>query len=119
MDLDFRTLHRFKVSALMIISLIPEWANAYQVPEDAIKGQIYTAHAWCNSNPKKAPKKQITRFLWSWMGAAKRYGNLKTPEAVQRKVLEPLPEPDMTFEQMQEITRQNMPQLRGGLKRVA
>jgi hypothetical protein len=105
MRIDFEKLPRFKTQSMQILSLVPQWAHAYQVPEDAIVAQIYTAHAWADSNPKKAPKKMMTRFLWSWMGQAKRYGNLRVKEVVQPRA--PEPEPEMTFEEMQEIRRQN------------
>jgi hypothetical protein len=112
LEIDFAKLPRFKHHAMTILSLVPEWAHAHQVPEDAIRSQIYTAHAWCNSNAKKAPKKNVVRFLWSWMASAKRYGNLKTPQA-PASPRPPDPEGDMTVEEMRAIRRQNMPQYRG------
>lgn len=106
MDLNFEKLPRFKSDSMKVWSLIPQWAHAHQVDEQAIISQIYTAHAWCDSNPKKAPKKQVTRFLWSWMGAAKRYGNLKTPQ--HTLVRPPEKESEMTYEEMVAIRQENM-----------
>lgn len=108
MGLDFEKLPRFKDQAMMVFQLIPQWAHAHQVSEEAVVSQIYTAHAWCDSNPKKAPKKYPVRFLWSWMAAAKRYGNLKTPEKQTLKVQEALPDEDMTVEEMIAIRQANM-----------
>lgn len=110
MDLDFTKLPRFKNDAMKVWALIPQWAHAYQVPNEAIIQQLYIAHAWCDSNPKKAPKKQIARFLWSWMGQAKRYNNLVVKKREGPKPAQPEPKEDMTFEEMQEIRRRNMPQ---------
>ncbi len=113
MDLDFTKMPRFSKDSMKIWQLIPQWAHAYQVEEQAIINQLYTAHAWCDSNPKKAPKRLITRFLWSWMAQAKRYNNLKSQI---KAVLDPPPEDpkeDMTIEEMREIRRKNMPQYRG------
>lgn len=106
MDLNFERLPRFKLHSVQVVALIPQWADAHQVPYQAIVDQIYTAHAWCDSNPKKAPKKSVTRFLWSWMGQAKRYGNLKTKEVTAPRLKEV--EGDMTFEEMIEIRKRNM-----------
>lgn len=112
MDLDFEKLPRFIAHSMKIWQLIPEWARAHEVPEQAIISQLYIAHAWCNSNPKKAPKKNSVRFLHSWMIQAKRYNNLKV---AQGPVAPRAPdvEGDMTIEEMQEIRRRNMPQYRG------
>jgi hypothetical protein len=109
LELNFEKLPRFKNHAMRIWSLVPQWAHAHQVPEEAIVSQIYIAHAWADSNPKKAPKKNMTRYLDSWMKQAKRYGNLKVAPAkpVPRA---PDPEGDMTVEEMREIRRQNFPQ---------
>lgn len=108
MDLEFDKLPRFQKDSMKIFGLIPQWAHAHQVPEPAIISQLYIAHAWCDSNPKKAPKKQVTRFLWSWMAQAKRYNNLKTPQKAIPKAPEVLPEADMTIEEMKAIRMQNM-----------
>ena len=93
-----------------IMALTETWARAYQVPREAIVRQIPLAYAWCLSNTKKAPKKQITRFLYTWMKNAQRWGNLRVPAPVQRR--EPDPEGDMTVEEMREIRRRNMPAYR-------
>ena len=117
MELDFERLPKFKHQALQIISLIMEWSAAHHVSRDAVIDQIYTAHAWVCSNPKKAPKKLITRFLYSWMNQAKRYGNLKIKEKPIQRPAEAVSDDSMTFEEMQEIRRRNMPQYRGDPQR--
>lgn len=74
--LDFSVLPRFKVQAYSIIQMIPVWAQALQVDEQAIIRQIAWAHGWCESNKAKAPKKNMVRFLFNWMVRAKKLGNL-------------------------------------------
>ena len=96
--------------SVKIMALIQEWADAHQVSRDAIINQIYIAHVWADSNPKKAPRKYMTRYLDSWIKQAKRYGNLKSPEKPQNRPPEPESESDMTFEEMVAIRRRNMPQ---------
>ena len=118
MDLDFTKMPRFAKDSMKIWQLIPEWAYAYQVDAQAIISQLYTAHAWIESNPRKAPKRLMTRFLHSWMAQAKRYGNLKV-QSEPWKPTQPEPEPEMSFEELQRIRRENMPNYRGGLKNVA
>ncbi len=108
MDLNFEKLPRFKNDSMKVWSLVPQWAHAHEVSEQAIIAQIYTAHAWCDSNPKRAPKKQVTRFLWSWMGQAKQYGNLKTKPAETPKPKDYEENRDMTYEEMVAIRQQNM-----------
>jgi hypothetical protein len=108
MDLNFDKLPRFKIDAMKVWSLVPQWAHAHQVSEEAIIYQLYTAHAWCDSNPKRAPKKQVARFLWSWMGQAKRYGNLKVKPVESLKPKEYEENRDMTYEEMVAIRQQNM-----------
>ena len=78
--LDLETLPRFKKFSFEIINLIPEWAKAYEVETVAIMRQIPIAHAWCNANPKKAPKRDPVRFLHNWMRLAKKMGNLVTAQ---------------------------------------
>lgn len=91
---------------MKVLVLIPQWAHAHQATEDAIREQIYTAHAWCDSNPKKAPKVNVTRFLWSWMGQARRYNTLMKKPVIKLRVEEV--ESDMTIEEMQAIRRKNL-----------
>jgi hypothetical protein len=105
-ELNFEKLPRFKNESVRIWSLIPQWAHAYQVSNEVIISQLYTAHAWIDSNPKRAPKKLVTRFLWSWMGQAKKYGNLRTPDKIKPRVAEP--EPEMSYEEMVAIRKANM-----------
>lgn len=106
MTLDFDKLPRFKHEAIKILSLVSQWAFALKVPEDAVVQQVYTAHAWANSNPKKAPKKNVTRFLDSWMKSAQRWGNLRvsTPSIPRA----PEKEPEMSYDEMVAIRKANM-----------
>jgi len=108
MELNFEKLPRFKMHAMQIATLVPQWAEAHQVPHEAIVNQIYIAHAWADSNPKKAPKKNMARYLFNWMLQAKRYGNLKVPQKAQPRAPEVLPEPDMSIQEMIAIRQQNM-----------
>lgn len=105
MELNFERLPRFRSHAMQILSLVPQWAEAHGVPRDAIVNQIYIAHVWADSNPKKAPKKNMSRYLDSWMKSAKRYGNLRAPEVKVEKAPEPPPSYDMSVEEMIEIRR--------------
>ena len=107
MELDYLKLPRFKADAFKISNLIPQWAEAYEVSTAAIVRQIPIAHAWADSNPKKAPKTNVTRFLHTWMRNAKKYGNLVSAP-VDRAYHDNPPEADMTIEEMQEIRRRNM-----------
>src|SRR5689334_16254425 len=112
MEINFEKLPRFRSHAMQILSLVGQWAEAHQVPRDAIVNQIYIAHAWADSNPKKAPKKNMTRYLFNWMAQAKRYGNLRVPEKKVPRVVQPEPEGDMTIEEMRAIREKNMPHYR-------
>ena len=108
MEIFFEKLPRFKSHAMQIIHLIPQWSFANEVSPEAITRQLYIAHAWCDSNPKRAPKKDPARFLWSWMRQAKKYGNLTaTPRDTTYR--EAPTQEDMTVEEMIAIRRQNMP----------
>lgn len=106
MDIDFRILPRFREHAYRITQLVAEWAIGYEVHQDAIIRQLGVAHAWISSNPRKAPKKDVVRFLFNWMRKAKEHGNLRVPVASRKR--EPEPEPEMTYEEMVEIRRRNM-----------
>lgn len=108
MEIDYTKLPRFKMNAFEISNLIPQWAEAYEVPVAAIIRQIPIAHAWADSNPKKAPKKNMTRFLHTWMRNAKKYGNLIAAPLDRRYHDAPL-EADMTMAELKEIQRRNMP----------
>lgn len=106
MSLDFSLLPRFRNGQARIFSLLREWAVAYKVPEAAIEDQIRTAHAWCNANPRKAPKKDAVRFLFNWMGKANKYGNLGSSR--HENYHEPETKEDMTFEELIEIRKKNL-----------
>lgn len=75
--LDFQKMPRFSNQSLRIMDMIPQWSDLYNVARKTIESQIVTAHVWCNANPEKAPKKQIIRFLNTWMARAKEWGTLK------------------------------------------
>lgn len=109
----FKNLPRFKICAFQIISLIPEWARAYGVAEEAITRQLAYAHGWITTNPRRAPK-NIPRFLFNWMRKAKEYGNLKVPEPA--KLREPESVPDMSYEEMVLIRKCNMTPLKQVVK---
>lgn len=109
-ELDFRRMPKWMPEALDIMAMIETWARAYEVPREAIIRQIPIAYAWAQSNKNKAPKKLVLRYLNNFMRKAKEFGNL----TVQARTLPPPPrvesEPDMSFEEMQEIRRGNMGQ---------
>ncbi len=105
-ELDFRAMPKWMPEAIEIMALVETWAKAYGVPREAIVRQIPIAYAWAQSNKKKAPKRNILRFLFNWMQQAKRWGNLKVPEKPQ--VRAPDPAPDMTVEEMIAIRKANM-----------
>jgi len=108
--LDFEKLPRFKNEASRIVALIPEWANAYEVPSQVIIRQLGFAHGWIGSNPKRAPKHDVVRFLNNWMRKAHEFGNLTVDKPQKAAALPQEPEPDMTFEEMVAIRRRNFPQ---------
>lgn len=74
--INFEQMPRFKAHHFEIMSKVSEWAHAYGVPVEAVERQIPVSHAWCNANPKKAPKSDPVRFLFNWMRIAKSMGNL-------------------------------------------
>lgn len=104
-DIDFYTMPLWMPDALDIMALINTWAKAYEVPREAIIRQIGLAYAWAQSNKKKAPKKQITRFLNSWMRLAKKHGNLVTEH---KNYQETETQEDLTFEEMVAIRKKNL-----------
>lgn len=75
--MDFKPLPRFEKYQLKIMELIPKWEMLYQCPRSVIENQIVTSHVWCDANGDRSPKKQITRFLNSWMSIADRMGHLR------------------------------------------
>jgi len=102
---------RFFNDRFGITAMVSEWSRAYEVPPAAIERQIPIAHAWCNSNPMKAPKRNPMRFLHNWMRLAKKYGNL-TVEARKDPWKDKPVHGDMSVEEMQEIRRRNFGELR-------
>jgi hypothetical protein len=103
--MNLENLPRFRDHSIKINELIPIWAQSYQVSEAAIERQILFAHGWIMSNPRRAPKRDIVRFLYNWMSKAKKMGNL-----VQEKKIIPTMEkdPDMSYEEMVAIRKQNI-----------
>lgn len=75
-ELNFRQMPQWMPEALEIQMLVDVWAQAYEVPREAVIRQIPIAYAWAMSNKKKAPKKRVTRFLHTFMKKAKEFGNL-------------------------------------------
>lgn len=106
-DPDFRQMPLWMPEALDIMALVGTWAQAYEVPRDAIVRQIPIAYAWARANKKQAPKKQITRFLHTWMRNAKKWGNLVVAQP-DRRYKDSIPDEDMTFEEMIAIRQKNM-----------
>ncbi len=98
---------KFKNSRFEILTLIPEWAHAYQVPEEAIADQLAWAHGWIASNPRKAPKRNVVRFIFNWLRKAKEYGNLRVRGRVATRPAEA--EGDMTVDEMIAIRKRNFP----------
>lgn len=75
--MNFDKLPRFKMEALAIVCKIPEWADdVFKVNAEEIERQIHLAHGWADANPKKAPKKNIIRYLYNWLLIAQRKGSL-------------------------------------------
>lgn len=93
--------------------LLMAWRQS--CPDVNIRSQLGWAHAWCVANPKKAPKKDIPRFLNNWMQSEqKKAGSpIRMPErslsALERqKQFEASHVDDMSPEEMAEIRRKNM-----------
>ncbi len=107
--IDFDQLPHFKKFQIQILDMIPQWEQTYQVDADAVEKQIREAHAWILTNPKKAPRERILRFLNSWMSSARRYHNLGRKEYLPPPP-PPMPEGDMTIEEMVAIRKKNMGQ---------
>lgn len=79
---------------MQIVLLIDEWARAYDVPRSEIIRQLPWAHGWCVTNPKKAPKKNVVRFLFNWLRKANQMGNLKKariPEKLTHELVDDAP----------------------------
>lgn len=75
--LDFDRLPHLKPYSFKIFKCLAVWAQAYGVSERAIIRQLPIAEAWLASNEERCPKKNMTRFLNTWMKRAKEFGNLK------------------------------------------
>lgn len=112
--IDFDKLPRFRGGQFTILCLISEWAAAYEVEPAAIERQIPIAHVWCNSNPKRAPRRDPVRFLHNWMRIAKERGNLVAQE-IDRRYRETIPDADMSFDEMVEIRKKNMESMKGSV----
>lgn len=104
--IDLNLFPRFKDWSFKIAEQITVWSKAFQVEPGEIERQIAIAHAWCENNKAKAPKKDIMRFLNNWMQIADRKHSLRrgTPKVEPR---EPDPEPDMSVEELIAIRKAN------------
>jgi hypothetical protein len=105
--LDFNRMPRFKANAFEIFKMIPLWAGAFEVSQESILRQIPIAHAWADSNPSRAPRKNIIRFLFNWLTKAQKYGNLSAVRS-SYKEHKPREEEIMTgedFAKMRQILR--------------
>lgn len=87
--MNFVSLPRFEKHQIKILELIPKWEMLYQCPRSTIENQIITSHVWCDANAERAPKKQVTRFLNSWMSIANRMGHLKDPNVQTHGAISP------------------------------
>ena len=105
--MDFNRLPRFKAFQFQIVCQISTWAEVFEAEPKEIERQIGIAHAWADNNPKKAPRKNVMRFLNNWMQIADRKGSMRksaSPPAPKP----PESEPNMTFEEMVSIRQKNM-----------
>ena len=75
--LDFSKWPRFQKDQYAIFDMVDEWATVYLTTREAIVRQLPFAHAWLSSNPQRIPRKNMVRFLNTWMRKADEYGNLK------------------------------------------
>jgi hypothetical protein len=64
------------------------WAAAY--PGVDIDHEAAKAFAWCQNNPRKAPKKDYGRFLNSWLGRADPEDSEKQAASAKAKTVEEL-----------------------------
>ena len=108
--MNFDCMPRFKAFQFEIVTRVPDWARVYQVPSDAIERQIGIAHEWARNNPKRAPKKDILRYLHNWMAIAHRSGSLLNKET-HRLYKENSPEDEIMsgddFKRMRESLKNN------------
>jgi hypothetical protein len=75
--MNFEKLPRFQGESLGIVCKVPEWADLiFKVGLEEIERQIHLAHGWADANPRKAPKKNMVRYLYNWLLIAQRKGSL-------------------------------------------
>jgi hypothetical protein len=108
-DLDFRQMPKWMSDSLLIMTSIGDWAKRFDVDEDEIRRQIGLAYGWTINNPRKAPKKNVMRYLYNWMLIAQRKGSM-AKRSVKPKEKYPDPESDMSLEEMRAIRQKNFPQ---------
>jgi hypothetical protein len=101
--LDFDRMPRFKNDAAEIFQMIERWSDSLQVDPKAILRQIPIAHGWCDSNPKKAPRRDILRFLFNWMKKAQQLNHLVVQPKVQTYKPPPIEGELMTAEDFRKI----------------
>lgn len=87
--MDFEKLPRFKMHSMEIVCKVSEWESLFHVDREEIKRQIGLAHGWIDVNPKKAPKKNVMRYLYNWLCIAQRKGSLLQRPREVFKELEP------------------------------
>jgi hypothetical protein len=104
---DYYLLPRFREFQVKIAHAMQDWHVAFGVDLKEIERQVRIAHAWCDNNPRRAPKKDIPRFLNNWMQIADRKGSLKKMSAPIAPRA-PEVETDMSYEEMVEIRKRNM-----------
>lgn len=99
---DLKALNKEFGLRLEINDLARNWKEAY--PTLNIREQLILANTWCVTNPKKAPKKNVGRFLNTWMKRAHEW-SLRLPKP--KIYVESIPDEDqlLTWEDICESKR--------------
>jgi hypothetical protein len=108
--IDLSAAPKFQESLVEITQKIPQWAETFKVEYQEIERQIGFAVGWALINPRKAPKKNVMRFLFNWFLIADRKGSMRRTAKVAPR--EPDPEPDMSIAEMIAIRKKNFGELR-------
>lgn len=109
--IDFSHLPRLKPFQFEITCKLSEWARTFEVDEVEIERQILYAAGWIQNNPKKAPKKDMMRFLYNWLLIAKRKGSLIAKrQDITYKEKPSEDDEELSLDEMREIRRRNFPQ---------
>ena len=104
--LDFSLMTKFKPFQFEIVTRTPEWARTFEVDVSEIERQIGYAYGWIMNNPKKAPKKNIMRYLYNWMLIARRKGSLRKRPVENFK--DTTVNEDLSIDEMIAIRKHNM-----------